>query len=393
MRKIFVLFLMTMCGLTTAFGQLRVNNDFGQDLNVTIGGQKNLVPYKGTKTFRASGRTVWLECVTLDGRLKFNFTKNVSRNGLVRIEATDNVLVNSSTSTVTSVTSVQNSDFSSNSIPLSNASNSNITQSSGGLTAILKNNSQSNTQPSTTRQSVTSTYVQPTVTKNESIQLPQKPQNQIVYKTIRVVYTGSQMCKVFSDIGGGSWKGLEFYPEKSDDPAKGSSSNSYKLPVQVDRDLHIGLVFNLNNSINEYGEFRRRINKNDSVLYIGDNEIKKMSSYGDEGAADKKFKIKPRKMRVELLAKGYKIVFGEPNNEVNKISLKSGDKSPLISVPNGQFYIQVSCTRLADMMYCPTFFIPIHTTFGDRMIQIKTADIERVLGGYDKDLNLFWVGF
>ena len=97
MKKVSVFVLLIMCGIMTAFGQLKVVNDSGQDLNITVNGKKFLVPYKGTQIFDARGKTVWLECATIDGKVKFAFSKQVSRAGIVRVLAEDSISIKGTT--------------------------------------------------------------------------------------------------------------------------------------------------------------------------------------------------------------------------------------------------------------------------------------------------------
>jgi len=127
MKKLSVFVLLIMCGLMTAFGQLKVVNESGQDLNITVNGKKFLVPYKGTQIFEARGKSVWLECATIDGKLKFAFSKEVSRAGIVKVPALESEIMKGNTLSLELVP-VASVD----SIPKT---------SPGGLTEILKNGS------------------------------------------------------------------------------------------------------------------------------------------------------------------------------------------------------------------------------------------------------------
>lgn len=128
MKKVSVFVLLIICGLMTAFGQLKVVNDSGQDLNITVNGKKFLVPYKGAQIFDARGKTVWLECASVDGKVKFAFSKEVSRAGVVKVLAEDSITMRRDGTLHMAIAPVAPVDSISKATP-------------GGLTEILKNGS------------------------------------------------------------------------------------------------------------------------------------------------------------------------------------------------------------------------------------------------------------
>ncbi|MEI6836101.1 MAG: hypothetical protein WCK59_04685 [Candidatus Falkowbacteria bacterium] len=332
MKKLFVLLVLTMCGLMTAFGQLKVTNNFGQDLNITVGGQKNLVNYKGIKTFKISGRTVWLECQSLDGKIKFSISKEVSRRGLVSVEPGDfsPQAPNKSAETVTT-----------NVLP------SQSTGGTGSLAAILKGTNKTNVAVTTS----------PTPVPNNAVN--------IVLSTavsagerIAFVYKGSDRFKIFSEIG----RGLEFKGGDSLN-AEDNAKNRYVLNVPRNQDLIIGLGIKEgeNQAIWRYAEIRKRVNSWDTACYIYQKDIKKMSTSENKS------------LRIRLIAQEYKIFFEPDSGEPISIGYRETSRS--IDVPVGQFYIRVSYTDPRGMFH-RTVFVPKHVTKKDRYLDITKNDLD-----------------
>jgi len=336
MKKLFVLLVMTMCGLMTAFGQLKVTNNFGQDLNITVGGQKNLVSYKGVKTFKISGRTVWLECQSLDGKIKFSVSKDVSRRGLVSVEPGDfsPQALNKSAETVITSTSLPSQSMG----------------STGSLAAILKGTNKTNTN-------VTSP---PAQVPNNAINIVSVTAV-AVGERIAFVYKGSDRFKIFSEIG----RGLEFKGGDSLN-AEDNAKNRYVLNVPRNQDLIIGLGIKEgeNQAIWRYAEIRKRVNSWDTACYIYQKDIKKMSTSENKS------------LRIRLIAQEYKIFFepdaGEP------ISIGYRETSRSIDVPVGQFYIRVSYTDPRGMFH-KTVFVPKHVTKKDKYLDITKNDLDNAV--------------
>lgn len=349
---IFFVLFMIMCGFSIAFGQLKVGNNFGQNLKITINGEKNDVPDKAIKTFSIRGqKSVYLECTMTNGKTFF-ISKEVSRSGAVTVEPGDNSAVISQSSQSVVVTTTN--------IPVTNSSGA------SPLDAILKGGGQ---QPVAQTSSTQTTYV-------STQQTTMPAQNQISLELIKVVYTGAERFKVFSDMGNGQWQGLEFRGKAKADSIQDNAKNEYTLLVQKDRDIHIGVVFNPEDAINIYGELRKRVNRNDAVLYINEGDIKKMSTN------------EKKAIKIKFLAKDYKLFF-DPKDEDNKvISISYNETSRKFLAPIGQFYLKTSCTNTATGMFYPTVYIPVHVASGDGVVIINTEQVKRATSG--ADLNLKW---
>jgi len=368
MRKIWiVLVFVTMCGFSAAFGQLRVANNFGQDLKIAINGEKNDVPYKGIKSFPIRGqKSVYLECVTLNGKVKFSVSKEVGRSGLVTVEPDDNTVVtqSSSSSVVSIVTSTTNAS------PPPATGNST-------LQSILKGNG-----PQTSQSSVTKTVTEVRQTNlpvTQTVTVVQ-PQSQANFESIKVIYTGTERFKVFSDLGGGQWQGIEFRGRSKADSLQDNAKNEYSLSIQKDRDIHIGVVFNPEDAINIYGEFRKRVNRGDAILYINEGDIKKMSTN------------ETKEIKIKFMAKDYKLLFDpkdvSKDGKSTLISIGYDQSSRRFMAPIGQFYLKASCTNTSNGMFYPTVYIPIHVISSDNTIIITTEQIQKATAG--ADLNLKW---
>lgn len=106
MKKLFLFFMvLTMCGLSAVFGQLRVSNQFGQTLIITIDGRTQRIPDNGMQNFSVDQtvQAVQVVCRTLDGKVYFSISKTVL-NGSISIEPKDD---RTSPQAVTSVKSSQ----------------------------------------------------------------------------------------------------------------------------------------------------------------------------------------------------------------------------------------------------------------------------------------------
>lgn len=346
MKKFLVLFLMTMCGFMAAFGQLRVANNFGQDLNVTVNDQKALIPYKGMKTFKASGRNVWLKCSSINGKLSFDLAKEVSRSGLVTIEPFSDRMPHGSSEQSTTTT-VTESSYSSN-LPAQNSA------APGSLAAILKGGSSNSQSSNSSTTRTTTTYGTPVVAQTVN------PGSNIAF-----VYKGDDRFKIFSEIG----RGLEFKGKDTLNP-EDNARNRYILSVPRNQDLIIGLGIKEgeNQAIWRYAEIRKRINSWDSACYIYQKDIRKSST-----SENKSLKIK-------LLAEDYKIFFEPDSGDPISLGTSKGYKgvSRPIDVPVGQFYIRVSYTDARGMFH-KTVFVPKHVTAKDRYLEFSKADLDNAV--------------
>ena len=346
MKKLFVLCLMIVGIFVTAFGQLKVANNFGQDLSITVNGQKMLVPYKGIKNFKASGRVVWLECATPDGKIKFSIAKEASRTGSIKVEPEDNVGKSTSSVSTTTVTE----SYSSN-LPAQNS-----TTTSGSLAAILKGGSpsSSSSNSSTTQTITTSTYVAPAATQTVNLG-----------SNIAFVYKGDDRFKIFSSVG----RGLEFRGSDTLNP-EDNAKNRYILNVSRNQDLIIGIGIKEgeNQAIWRYAEIRKRVNAWDSVCYIYQQDIRKSSTSENKN------------LRIRLVAQDYKIFFKPETGDPISLDCKGGYKgvSRPIDVPVGQFYIRVSYTD-AQGMFHKTVFVPKHVTAKDRYLEFSKTDLDNAV--------------
>ncbi|MFA6194617.1 MAG: hypothetical protein WC719_02645 [Patescibacteria group bacterium] len=90
MKKIiFTSAILIICSLGVAFGQLRVSNNFGQTLKVTINNQQFTIMNSGVQAFSVASQAVFIKCETLDGMNKFSVTKAVPQNNLILINPND----------------------------------------------------------------------------------------------------------------------------------------------------------------------------------------------------------------------------------------------------------------------------------------------------------------
>jgi hypothetical protein len=364
MKKSLIVFLfVTMCGFSAAFGQLRVSNNYGQDLKITINGEENVVPYKGIKIFGVRGeKNIVLECATLDGKNKFSMPREVNRSGMVTVDPVENRLDRGQSSQISTVVETP------------------VNQSGGQLAALLQGGKQTTTPTIVNKENNAGSSVSVNSVTTTSNQTNIVQQSQAGFEKIKVVYTGVERFKVFSDLGGGQWQGIEFRGKSKADSIGDNSKNEYDLYIQKNRDIHVGVVFNPEKSINEYGEFRKRVNAGDNVLYINQGDIKKMST------------SERKAIKIKFMAKNFKLFF-DPEDESKDgkstaISINYEETSRKFMAPVGQFYLKASCTNLATGMFYPTIYIPIHIGNSDSSFEVTTEQINRLVNG--ADLNLKW---
>ncbi|MFZ2309927.1 MAG: hypothetical protein WAW11_00065 [Patescibacteria group bacterium] len=372
MRKLWIAFVfVAMCGLTTAFGQLRVTNNFGQDLKVAINGEENKIANKETKTFAVRGqKTVYLDCVTLDGKNKFTLPKEVSRSGLVVIDPTENRL-DRGENTANNVPAASTP----NNIMPGTGATTVAPATSGSLAAILQGGKPANTN--TGNNGSNSVPVSSITTMSNQTNIVQQPQAGL--EPIKIVYTGAERFKVFSDLGGSQLQGTEFRGKATADSIQDNAKNEYDVYIQKNKDIHIGVIFNPEDAINIYGEFRKRVNQGDATLYVNEGDIKKMSTN------------EKKEIKLKFMAKDYKLLF-DPKDESKDgkstlISMGYDQTSRKFKAPIGQFYLKASCTNTLTGMFYPTVYIPIHVISSDNVITI-TAEQIKVLTG--SDINLKW---
>lgn len=360
MRKSWIVFLlMAMFGITTVFGQLKVSNNYGQDLKITVNGVENLVQNKSIKNFDARGRLVWLTCQTINGKEKFTISKNVSRSGAVSVEPGDN----------SSAVAVQTYNSTTVVSPAPTTSSSTVTTYSSAaspLSAILNGSGQAPAQTNVT----TVTEYKSTSTSNAAPVVVSAPvpvrtitQPQVVQgEKIAFVYDGTDRFKIFSEIG----KGLEFRGADTTNVEEDNAKNRYIFNVPRNQDLILGIGIKIgeNQAIWPYAEIRKRINSWDTLCFIAQKDIKKMSTSEN------------RTLRIKPMAENYKIFFEPESGE--PISLGFKETSRPIEVPIGQFYIRVSYTD-AQGMFHRTVFVPKHVTLKDKYLEITKHDLDNAV--------------
>ncbi len=352
MKTLWILCLLITCSFSVAFGQLRVANNSGKNLRVAVGGQTQAIAYKNVTIYNVREKQASLDCLDPVTNTRFVLVKKVPRNGYITIEPSDYpqpAVVQTVQTFQTQAVSYDNQ-----------ASNNGASLSSVMSGAAV---------PSSSQKTVTTI-----VTDQKGVN---QTQTQQYLERVLVIYDGFPRFKVFSDIGGSRWQGIEFRGKETTDSIKDNAKNQYYLLAQKDQDVHIGVIFNPSGAINEYGEFRKRLNKEDDTLYINDGEIKKMST------------SETKMIKVKFMARGYKIYF-EPKPEMrgnnDPISLKYNQRSRPFSAPIGQFYLKVSCTDARGMFH-PSLFIPLHVTSGDNYVEITTQDVDKAINA---DINLNW---
>jgi hypothetical protein len=335
MRKIVFLFVLLSSGLWSV-AQLRVANNFGRDLYVSVDGKEAFINNKGVKTFATRPRTAYLECRTTDN-LKFSITKEVSRAGLVTITPDDYSNTVSAVSTINPVTTYE---------VQSNSNEASLDEmlSSGGSPVNYST-------PVVTNQTV--------ITK-QTVSTPATVVKTVVSEQIKFVYTGSSRFKIFSAVG----RGLEFLG--TDTTEVDNAKNEYSLMVPKNEDLiiGIGLKTSTEQAIWPYAEIRKRVNVGDGQVIITQRDLKKMSTSEN------------KKLRIRLMAQNYKIFF-EPDAS-DPISIGYREISRAIEVPVGQFYIRVSYTDPRGK-FNRTVFVPKHVTATDTYLEITKSDLDNAV--------------
>ena len=89
MKKIVFTLVLAMCGLVTAFCQVKVSNGYGQTLRVTINNQTATIPNNGIQAFSVTGSAVLIKCETANGDRKFEIVKAVPTSNLILISPAD----------------------------------------------------------------------------------------------------------------------------------------------------------------------------------------------------------------------------------------------------------------------------------------------------------------
>lgn len=339
------LFLFFLIIGVSAFGQLKVTNNFGQSLYIRVGSNEKLVPNKEIGHFEASGRIVWLECRTTDGKIKFSISKEVSRTGNVKVGPEDNTVKGTQQSTTT-VTEGYSSNLPTQG-PVTNT---------GSLASILNGGSSSSgpqSSNSSRLQKTTTTYVAPVSTSAQKTNYG---------SIIPFVYKGDDPFKIFSLIG----RGLEFKGSdtlNSEDNAK----NRYNLNAPLNQDLIIGIGIKegKDQSVWRYAEIRKRINSGDTACVIYQKDIKKMSTSENKS------------LKSRLVAEGYKIFF-EPEDSGEPISLGYKERSRSVDFPIGQFYVRASYTDPKGMFH-RTVFVPKHVTKRDKYLDFTKDDLDNAI--------------
>ena len=379
MKKLIFICLLTVCSLSVAFAQLKVANNSGRDLKVTINGDTKTIAFKSVTTFGVRVREVNMDIVDLSNNQKFYLTKKVSGNGRVQIESSD--LTQTQTTTVVS-SQVYNQPTQVVSTQTTSVPAGVKTGSIGNLFGDVSA-STGQASPQVAGQ-INIQTTQTTQTTAPIINQPAQPQNQVYLSRIRVVYTGAERCKVFSNIGGDEWQGLEFRGKVTAD-TKDNTRNSYFLPVQTGKDLQVGLVFKPGEAINEYANVRKRVNPGDTVFYINESDIKKMSFNKETGE-------RPKMIVIVCLCKEYDLVFTNPEDPSKRISLSYGEKSNVFNSPIGQFYLQASPQKVSTKENQPTIYLSEQVTEGSGNIKITDQDVKRCLDSPLKGINLYWDG-
>ena len=385
MKKLIFISLLIVCNLSVAFAQLKVANNSGRDLKITINGDTKTIAFKGVSVFGVRVREVSMDLVDLSTNQKFYVTKKVSGNGRVQIEPSDCAVIQTQTTTVVSGQVYQ---------PVQTSTQTTSVPSgvkTGSISDLFGDVSASTGQASPqvagqiTNQTTNQTTSQTTQTTLTTVNQPlvQQVQYQNLSR-IKVVYTGADRCKVFSNIGGDEWQGLEFRGKVTTD-IKDNTRNSYNLPVQAGKDLQIGLVFKPGEAINEYANVRKRVNPGDTVFYINEGDIKKMSFNKETGE-------RPKMVVIVCLCKEYDLVFTNPEDPSKRISLSYGEKSNAFNSPIGQFYLQASPQKVSTKENQPTIYLSEQVTEGSGNIKITDQDVKRCLDSPLKGINLYWDG-
>jgi len=385
MRKIWILLVLLITFGLSSFSQLRVANNFGKDLYVSVNGKEELISNKGVKVFSSTRgvRTIWLDCRLADGT-KFTVAKDVSRSGLVEIMVGDNSV--SSGTTNQSISANQSTGgsvnytapvYSNSATAYSDAINdlsgkpssytdvdaiNNSSNNSSGvsdqssLNAILKGGNTST--PSTNYQStvtVSQAYT-PTNTVSAVVNQPVI----VSGEALRIEYAGTKTLKIISSEG----QGLELLGSVDSVNNKSGAKNSYTIFVRKNADLVIGVgeKKQANQAIWPYGEIRKRVNSGDAVCRITDADVKMMST------------SETKKLRLKVDAKGYKILVEPDSGDL--ISLAYQGVSRAVELPVGQSYIRIAYTDPQGVFH-PTAFMSVHVTSQDKYISITANDLAK----------------
>jgi len=330
MKKTWIIFsMLAVFGLSSS-AQLKVVNNFGQDLNVENSGKTIFVPNKGTATFATRSRIAMLSCTTIDNRIKFVISREVSRSGLVTILASDG----------TSVT-VQNS----------NPTEKSAVAEQQSLDDILNSGKSVSYTPATTS-SVTQKVIQSTSSQNTVTQSV----TSVTKEQITIEYSGQMTLKILSSDG----QGLELIGKN--DTTYSDSTNKYNIFADKNADLIIGVGEKKQNgqSVWPYGEIRKRI-KGDAICKINDADIQMMST------------SETKKLRFKVDAKDYKILI---KSDDGLISLSYRGISKQVELPIGQSYVRIAYTDPQGVFH-PTAFMSVHVTDQDRYISITANDLAK----------------
>lgn len=345
MRKILFLFGMLVIFALSASSQLRVTNNFGQDLNVENGGKTVFIPSKGMVVFPTRSRTVVLSCWTSDSKIKFVVSKEASRAGLVEINVSDGAGAVSQANPII---------YTNASEPVSTPTY--ISENSQSLSAILSGTTTSEIYtPPTVNTSVSSVV---TETSNVSF-TNQTTQTIVTGEPITIEYSGNRTLKIISKEG----QGLELFGS-ADSLNNPGAKNKYTIYVKKNADLVIGVgeKKRANQAIWPYGEIRKRINSNDAVCKITDSDVKMMSTN------------ETRKLKFRVDAKGYKILIEPDLGDL--ISLAFQGISRAVELPVGQSYVRIAYTDPQGVFH-PTAFMSVHVTSQDRYISITANDLAK----------------
>jgi|GEM_PF-1486876 hypothetical protein len=395
-KKLIFLSLLAMIGLSS-FGQLKVVNNFGCGLNVENGGKVIFIPDKGIATFPTRIRTADLSCWTLDSKIKFVISREVSRAGVVKIEASDRANVPVQTNPIiydnASNAPVNNSEKTQPlsailsgsvgySAPVYNNSSTHYSDSindlSGSKTsyedvdAMNKNSNVTVTSVGTPVQETSLSAIlkgdvgDPEPTVSAAVPVQTKSVQTIVSRSvtyagepITLEYLGTKTLKIISSEG----QGLELIG-RADSVNNSGVKNKYTIYVKKNADLVIGIgeKKQANQAIWPYGEIRKRINADDAVCKITDADIKMMSTN------------QTRKLKFRVDAKGYKILIEPDSGEL--ISLGYCGVSRPVDLPIGQSYIRIAYTDPQGVFH-PTAFMSVHVTSQDRYIPITANDLAK----------------
>lgn len=331
------------CGISSAFSQLRVANNFGQALNVETGGKTILIPNKGVAVFPTRVRTAMLSCQTIDNIIKFVISRKVSRAGLVEILSSDSV----------GVTSVVKQNLNNDIVISKKADTVIVSDKEPSLEDILKGTESVDYGKTTANISVSDLNA---VTKKIISQSPS------IMEPIKLKYFGTFTLKIISDEGQGTeLLGLN-------DSIDNSSPRTCILNVQKGADLLIKFVLkdgeDPNQTIWPYGEIRKHINLEDSVCEITDSDIDVLALYETKKV---RFKVESEKCKVII----------KPRKD-RLISLGYQGISRPVALPIGQSYIESAYTDPKGQFHARVF-LPVHVASDDKFVIVTAADLTKSL--------------